>query len=332
MGKFRYDIAILRLLAIIIVVFFHAYGMMYADHFSPETKAIYHSAYYNFNQFCPINVAMPLFVFISGFLFGSQLINNNLSLKKVIRNKAQRLLLPFAVFTILFMFTQNAVSWKPLYQWNYSHLWFLPMLFWCFIITYLIKPLIFSERPAIYIPLLLSLFAISLPEFAIPKFLGLHNVNEWLCWFVGGAWFYKHEHLLASRKARINVTIWGGLSYIIISILWPEEYVANTINGEVASLLAIITLWAGVNLIPWHKINITEFIVKLSSYSFGIYIFHNWLEAHMISRTAQRIFHLEQLAHDHTILFPLTFAIVAFILSLILTRLLRQTRLTRHLL
>lgn len=66
------DISILRVVSIIIVVFFHVYGMMYAEHF-PETKQLYYDTYYIVNQCIFINIGMPMFVFISGFLFQSQL-------------------------------------------------------------------------------------------------------------------------------------------------------------------------------------------------------------------------------------------------------------------
>lgn len=69
---FRYDIAILRLLCITTVVFFHAYGMTFV-HFSDTTNALYSDKYEMFNQTYLINIAMPMFIFISGFLFGGQL-------------------------------------------------------------------------------------------------------------------------------------------------------------------------------------------------------------------------------------------------------------------
>ena len=145
-GKpYRYDIAMLRLFCIVVVVFFHAYGMTYV-HFSDATNAIYSDKYALFNQTYLINLAMPLFIFISGFLFGGQLIRKQpISFTKMVKSKFMRLMVPFFVFAIFFMFTQNVASWKPLYQWTYSHLWFLPMLFWCVIVTYPIKSLIINK-------------------------------------------------------------------------------------------------------------------------------------------------------------------------------------------
>ena len=47
--NFLQDISVLRSLSIIAVVFFHVYGMMFANHF-PATKELYHSIYFTFNN------------------------------------------------------------------------------------------------------------------------------------------------------------------------------------------------------------------------------------------------------------------------------------------
>lgn len=70
---YRYDIALLRLFCITVVVFFHAYGMTYANHLAPEVAEIYKTKYVAITLGGPIYIAMPMFVFISGFLFGGQL-------------------------------------------------------------------------------------------------------------------------------------------------------------------------------------------------------------------------------------------------------------------
>ena len=158
---YRHDLAMLRLLCITIVVFFHAYGMMYASHFSESTSMTYRVKYEFFNQTYLINIAMPMFIFISGFLFGGQLMKKQpVSFIKMVKSKFMRLMLPFFVFAILFMFTQNAASLKPFYQWTYSHLWFLPMLFWCFISTWFLRPLILNRFAYVSVLTLIGLFVI----------------------------------------------------------------------------------------------------------------------------------------------------------------------------
>ena len=62
-------ISILRSLSILVVVFFHVYHYMYVPAHFPETVQMYHDTYFWFNQCVGINIAMPMFTLIAGFLF-----------------------------------------------------------------------------------------------------------------------------------------------------------------------------------------------------------------------------------------------------------------------
>ncbi len=331
---YRYDIAMLRLLCTTIVVFFHAYGMMYASHFSDATVAMYKAKYEFFNSTYLINIAMPMFLFISGFLFGGQLLKSQpISFIKTVKGKFMRLMMPFFVFATLFMFTQNAASFKPFYQWTYSHLWFLPMLFWCFITTWLLQRLIMNRSYYVSIPTLIILFVIAIPDKIFPMIFGLHHINTDLCWVALGAWFYKHEvqFLPKSTLLKIISIVVGITLFIVAMTIYPQEYGTKTIIGIIVTISVIYSLWILFNWIPWKNLAVTDFLMSLSACSFGIYIFHNWLEAHMVSQTAQRVLHLENLAQNHIYLYPFLFSVSAFVLSLGMTWVLLKFKVGRKL-
>lgn len=329
--NFRTDIAVLRFICITVVVFFHGYGMTYV-HFSDDVNAAYSEIYEASNQYGPINVAMPMFIFISGFLFGVQLMHKQpVDFRKMVKSKFMRLMVPFFVFTVFFMLTTNSLSWKPFYQWTYWHLWFLPMLFWCFVATYFIRPLIFSDNSVVCLTTLSALLGFSVSGLEVPMILGVHNVHESIFWFAFGAWFYKHENIFSKRNLKIVVAICGGALYIMLFKLFPTEYGEQSILGSFTSLCGIASLWCLVGLFNWRDTMLTRILLSLSTASFGIYIFHNWIEMYMLSRTAQRLLPIEQLAEDHTVLFPLIFCIVAFSLSYICTSVLRLTKIGRKL-
>ena len=314
-------------MSIAIVVFFHAYGMTYANHFPADTAIVFRNLYDRWVSGGPILVAMPMFVFISGFLFGCQLQKTQPpTLKSIINRKFMRLMVPFFVFTIIFMVSTNSMSWKPVYQWTYWHLWFLPMLFWCFVITYLLRPFIFSGNYVVSVSTLIVLFGLSLVKIFMPPFIGLHGVHLWICWFALGTWFSKHESMLDSRVVKINLVILGSFVCIMLGVLYPQEYGTNTVVGHIISLSGMMALWSCVNLISWRNNVVTSSIVGLSGASFGIYIFHNWIEMYMVSQTAQRVFPLERFALNHTLLFPFMFSIIAFILSYVLSWAILKTK------
>lgn len=330
---FRQDIAVLRLVSIVVVVFFHAYGMMYASHFSPETQALYYGKYEWFNQYYPINIAMPLFVFISGLLFGGQMLRRpEMGLKEMVMKKFQRLVVPFFVFTVIFMFAINDLKVTPFYTWSYWHLWYLPRLFWCFIIAFFLRSLLLHKKFGVGVATVVALFALSFVDLGIPPVLGVQGVNRWLCWFAIGVWFCQYEKSILTNEKRKWLIIGGGIvSYLIMAWLFPVEYGETSLAYVTATLMAIAALWAAASLVPWHKLSITPLLLNISACSFGIYIFHNWVEVYLISSTAQRLFSLEPLAHDHTILFPLAFSSLAFAISYFLSRLLLRAKVGRYL-
>lgn len=90
------DISLLRVISIVAVVAFHVYGMMYADHF-PKSKDLYHQIYWAWNQCGLINIAMPMFVFVSGYLFAFLMRKGKYpTFGALLKNKIKRLLLPYS--------------------------------------------------------------------------------------------------------------------------------------------------------------------------------------------------------------------------------------------
>lgn len=331
-SNLQLDIVILRLLAIIIVVFFHAYGMTYACHLPEAVATIYRSKYELFNQSYLINIAMPMFVVISGYLFGRQLDRKKYDSFWIMAwHKFKRLMIPFFVFAILFMVTTNSLSYEPFYRWTYWHLWYLPMLFLCFIVSYLFKAIIFSRGRIGKILLLLVLFALSLAGKFMPMILGLHNVSLWLCWFVLGMVVYQYYNEIFEAIHRYHL-LWAlVVIYILTSIMYYTEYGEHSVCGTLASLSGIFIIWYICKQIPLHKFRVTNLLIPLSASSFGIYIFHNWVELYMLSSTAQHIFPLTNWAEAHIYLFPFVFATIAFIISYIISYAIMKFRIGRAL-
>ena len=123
--KLLQHISILRILCILVVVFFHCYGMMYAESHFPETVSMYRKLYFIPNQCMFVNAAMPLFVFISGYLFIYLLLLGKYpTWSNLLQKKSVRILSPYFVFGLIFMATTG--NWHPLklLYGTYWHLWF----------------------------------------------------------------------------------------------------------------------------------------------------------------------------------------------------------------
>lgn len=329
--EYRIDLAILRLLAIVIVVFFHAYGMTYAkDHLPEDVSAMYRDRYELFNSTYLINIAMPLFTAISGFIFGRQLINNKYgSFWALVLNKFKRLMIPYLVFSVFFMFATNNVSFDPFIKFGYWHLWYLPMLFWCFIICYLLKKILFLRRCGLWLLILTLVLPLIIKK--MPIMIGIQGIPKFLCWFILGVVISMYEKKMVNIIAKYHL-IWVIIGlYLILSVFYPTMYGHTSIFGQITSLLSVVSLWYISYKIPWQRFGFTKCLLAVSTCSFGIYIFHNWIEVYMISTTAKRIFPIVEFAKAHIWLFPFLFSSVAFIISFILSWLFNKTRIGKFL-
>lgn len=330
---FKVDIAMLRLLAIIFVVAFHAYEMCYAEaHLPQPLPKVYRDPYEWFNIHIPINVAIPLFVFVSGCLFGMQLLNGKYrSLWQVAKDKFLRLMVPYYFFVPIMMATYSGFELEPFYT-SYWHLWFLPMLWWMFIVTFLLRSIIFSEKKWILFCLILVAYGCALlGDFQFYLF-GLHSFNKLLCYFLLGVVTIKHEESFISTIKKYHLLYPLTIVYGITIIWFPTEYGKMSIALLIGSTCAIIVLWYLFHIILWNSYKITPYLLSVSACSFGIYIFHNWMEVYLISSTAQRLFPIAEFASQHIILFPLLFTFAAFVVSYILTKFMLKTNIGQMLL
>ena len=325
-----YDVIVLRFVAIIIVVAFHAYGMMYADTHFPALKHIYYRLYFTWNQCVIVNVAMPMFVFVSGYLFAFLWRKGKYqNFWELVKNKAKRVLLPYFIFGLVMMATTNNFHPFTLLYGNYWHLWFLPMLFWCFVVAFFLNKYFISLKAQITIACIS--FILSLFPCFIPRLLGVQGVSIWFCWFYLGIiiYNYKEKLILCIAKFRLEYILF--IAYLVITIYKPTAYADVYWYNVIAQICIVVVLWYWVNKIDWHKIKLMQPIVSISNFSYGIYIFHNWIQMYLISSTAQRLLPLEKWAAEHTIVFPLCFFLLSFGISYGLTRLLLKTRIGRFL-
>ena len=337
-----YEPDVLRAFAAVIVVFFHAYCMMYAPAHFPDTVEIYRDQYYWFNSIC-LWFHMPIFIFISGGVYGYLYAfkEKYRDFFSFVKNKAKRLLIPYAVFAVLFMVSTNDWSWKGLYSGAYSHLWFLSMLFWCFVIAAVINQWKFASNVWIRVLLLIISFACLCFSRSPGNYVGVTFSYRWFFWFYLGFVVYS---------SRQNVYSWIKHSVVVPFIL-PVTYCAcmwymvkvvgdygtdfKCVISELGFLAVVIWIWY---MLCWLIENFgsswtqCKLIKELSACSFGIYIFHNWIEPHMISRTAQKLLPLADWAANHTVLFPLIFSLLALLISYLMTKAVLMTKLGRALL
>lgn len=115
MNNSLFYISFLRVFAVLVVVFFHCYQMLYSGHIGP-VKDLYHETYYTIVQCGLIQIAMPLFTVISGYLFGYLYEKGKYhGFIELLKKKALRLLLPYFVFSLAMIATTGyKLGWSIL--------------------------------------------------------------------------------------------------------------------------------------------------------------------------------------------------------------------------
>lgn len=329
---------ILRAFAILSIVFFHTTGMLYANHF-PDSKETYSSLYFVFNQCYLVNFAMVVFTALSGYLF---MLLYNMgkyhSKKTFILKKIKRLLLPFVVFTILIAFTQDFTNktiaectmlcLKSFLRGSFGHLWYLPGLFWCFVLAIFLAHSFKGNKMV-----QLSIFVISIATALLfndieQNLLGLLHGIRWFFFFYMGMLLAEYHNLL-QKKLSLHILLL--ILTIALCIIHPFPPYADR------DIILMLTL--SISLFPLFFLTENFFgdtllsgVKAISKYSYGIYIFHCWIAPFLVSTTAQRLFHLAPICQQHTFAFPMMLFCATFILSFMATYFLQKSKIGKYLL
>lgn len=213
-------------------------------------------------------------------------------------------------------------------------MWFLPMLFWCFpLLCMLLK--IKSSKIRFAIALI---FAIA-PTLPLPLQIG--TALSYLFYFLLGYELYRNIKKIEDKIKSTNLFIVWSLfliSFIGLTILKSE--IADWINGNtiVSKLLRLSTInlaeiiysTFGVVAILITAIKYTSSkhlshkVIKVGSYCFGVYIFQQFILQIVYYHTFLPLY----LGNE---LLPWIGFVGTLVLSLILSYMLRQTRIGRNL-
>lgn len=289
------DIVVIRPLAIILLVAYHAFiiytgGWKEPVRFQPiETYWWIGKATYAF--------MLELFVFISGYVFALSLRKKNLSLKQIVKNKIKRLIIPSVVFSIAYYLifynldNLNIIASITDILSGCGHMWFLPMLFWTTLMCYIIDKVCIP--PWIKIIGVLCLPVMSL----LPIPLRIDVAMFYIPFFYVGMIVFRNRERIMAKYCNLNIiNLWGGvfcIAFILGTLIIRDTVTPYMHQSLIVKLTAIIIqkyivgiyaicgiafTYLLINyILEIKRIKVSNIIISLNRSCFGIYLFQQFI-------------------------------------------------------
>lgn len=283
------EVDVLRPLAVLLVVILHSFTVYWGKWAPPE--GFVQCTPYKWIAATSFSFTMELFVLLSGYVFAYQLLvlKKSFTMASLARNKFRRLILPSLFFGIIygliFYWNKDFPSAAYAVLNGAGHLWFLPMLFWSFLLGYgIFKARTTEKTKFIILTTIISLSVISLP-------LRLDRTLYYLFFFYLGM-FLMNRQDICQRLCKNNLLlISAALVYLTFFISY--ELFAPGINSSVSSewlsvpvklmkkywifvyaLSGSMFFFLLVYRLTRHLSCLPKIVLYASSISFGVYLLH----------------------------------------------------------
>jgi hypothetical protein len=285
------EVTLMRCILAILIVFMHSFTC-YSGSWK-EPAGYVDIPVYKWLTRISFAFTLEAFVFISRYLFAFQ----RITLRRIegginlIINKLKRLILPSIIFSILYFII--FYSYKGLGNATYSilngcgHMWYLPMLFWCFVGGWLLEKVKIKDRWKMSLLIALNFFCfVSLP-------LRISNAASYMVYFYGGFIAYKHSDKIKSVITKKRL-IWSWIIFAILFValrLMRDVLVTNDAQSKMLKLFIYIgnnacqMIYASVGLVAFYftavyyiqRHPLKPFTIKLAACCFGIYLFQQFV-------------------------------------------------------
>lgn len=195
-GNLLSEVVIIRPILILSIVIGHSFAIYSGSWSIPEY--IDSIDWYKYINPLFINFQLPAFVFISGYLFEAK--RHKVFEEGFVLKKFRRLMIPALIFSIIYYFLfkfdkNNEISLVQSLIRILSgegHLWFLPMLFWCFVSVWVFRNFNINSKI-----LFVVLSVLSLLPFPIP--FGIGSMLHYIIYFYLGNLVWKNRDTILSK-------------------------------------------------------------------------------------------------------------------------------------
>lgn len=296
--KFVYEVTIIRPLIIFLLIVYHCL-CVYNGKWEPISSINDVPIYYWIANFIS-GIQLEAMAFISGYIYSFQMyeLKKKNEFKPLVFKKFKRLLLPCYFFSILYFI----IILKPLAEYSLEdtffiitngagHLWFLPMLFWCFVCLFFLHKFYKCNFKVLLILALVSI--LPFPNFPF----GISRMFHFIFYTYAGYCLYLERTNVVNllmKKRYLLCLIYMILLYSICSIEnleiqnWYFTIFVKIVRHMLKLLLAtsgILALYLFVYKYLLYKERPKDIIIYLNSICYGLYIFHQFFLKYLYYQT-----------------------------------------------
>lgn len=326
--RFFNEICLIRVLLIFLLIIYHSFAP-FCKSWAPVGTGREITSYYWIGLLA-YSFMLEMFVFISGYIFGYQQLKKGGDYLHIVRSKFKRIIIPSLLFSFLYILLfryEPRTTWQWIIETSYGvgHLWFLPMLFWCFILTMLIEKSNLSYKWTFIIVLGLAVFSgIEMP-------FRFNQSLNYLMFFYAG-YILRHKDIDLSKYCKPTILIITGIIFLFtVTVgIYSKPYInswliTKIIKFSYAAFGVIFVFLFAYRLVYIKHVRIAPWFIALSNVCFGVYIFQEFILQIMYYK-------LNILSGFSDYAIPLIGFIITLIVSLILTIIVRKTKIGRFIL
>lgn len=341
--KLLYEVSIIRPIVIFLLVLLHSFTKIASG--GGHTNDYQLVPAYQWLSWLISGFMLEIFALVSGYVFAYQ----SLVLKRSYRflpfvwKKFKRLIIPMLVFGLVyyfcFLYDFSLFEWKEFVITLFSgcgHLWFLPMLFWCFLAIWTIDRFKLSSWLT-----LLFLAGVTLlpPPYHLP--FGLSRLPHFVFYVYAGYFLWTKRKWLIEKCLNKTTIVFLWIAYVVLVIVrnafMPESHgpmpliekaVIVTIPRFVNLLMScfgVMALYLSVCMVTTKEAyRPKQWVIDASGDCYGVYVFHQFILVALY-------FFTPFVSLIHPLLTPWVGFVVILTFSLLLTRLTLKTKVGRFL-
>ena len=268
--KLLSEIVLMRPICILSILIGHVFAVYSGAWDMP--KDLINIPFYKYFNFIFIAGQLPDFVFISGYLFEYKHdVIYGKSFLSFFNNKIRRILFPCFVFGVIYQLLYYPYTDFSLIAVlnGAGHLWFLPMLFWNYILIYVFRLCVFDFKKTFLLVFIFMLIGGLVVRMHFP--LGISNALFYFPFMLFGSLVYRIKGSLPMKKKLQYVFILLYLGFLVLHIKGEDDFIPQFAIKYIVGFLGVIFLWLTC---LHYRGQFSKIWLQLNYKCYGMYLIH----------------------------------------------------------